>query len=216
METTTALAGKPGLSIAVCWRPVPARAGEEHAITKLLRQRGNRVLQTRDSHSGPRSLGRRLGARKLRLVSHHPRRIQGCEKRRSASALSRVALGAAAAAQGPAGVPTPRLNTREIAKVLLHDARGDRCLQSNLRNLRRLSREGWPVLLVVSSQAWQESLVERGITAQWVPLTATEAGEEGGIQAAGGAEGERDIEALFLGSLEVPRRRKIVKELPMP
>ena len=50
METTTALAGKPGLSIAVCWRPVPARAGEEHAITKLLRQRGNRVLQTRDSH----------------------------------------------------------------------------------------------------------------------------------------------------------------------
>ncbi len=208
METTTALAGKPGLSIAVCWRPVPARAGEEHAITKLLRQRGNRVVQTRDSHLDLEALDVVLV---LENCGWFPTILGEFKAARKDARLPLLAVWHWEPLPLPkaAGVPTPRLNTREIAKVLLHDARATD-VYTNLRNLRRLSREGWPVLLVVSSQAWQESLAERGITAQWVPY-GYEAGD--GIQAAGGAEGEQDIEALFLGSLEVPRRRKIVKEL---
>jgi hypothetical protein len=109
----------------------------------------------------------------------------------------------------PAAVPRPRLSAREIAKILLRDARATDAY-TNLRKLRRLSRAGWPFLLLVSSQAWQESLAEQGISAQWVPY-GYEAGD--GIRAAGEPDGERDIEALFLGELGIPRRRKTFKQL---
>jgi hypothetical protein len=208
METTTAFAGKPGFSMAVCWRPVPAREGEEHAITKLLRQHGNRVVQTRDSRLD-------LGALDVVLILENcgwfPTILREFKTANKDAPLPLLAVWHWEPLPLPkaAGVPTPRLNTREIAKVLLRDARATD-VYTNLRQLLRLSREAWPVLLIVSSQAWQESLAERDITAQWVPY-GYEAGD--GIQAAGKAEGERDIEALFLGSLEIPRRRKIVKEL---
>jgi hypothetical protein len=62
---------------------------------------------------------------------------------------------------------------------------------TNLADLRRLSRQGWPDLLIVSSQAWQGSLAEHGIAAHWVPY-GHEIGDGAPIV------GPRDIEALFL------------------
>jgi hypothetical protein len=57
---------------------------------------------------------------------------------------------------------------------------------------------------MVSSQAWQESLAERGIAARWVPYGyAPEYGAP--------TSGPRDIEALFLGALNVPRRSKAIR-----
>src|SRR5258708_515555 len=55
MQTRTGLDGETDLSIAVCWRPIPARAGEEHAVTRLLRQHSNRVIQTDDASLGLRT-----------------------------------------------------------------------------------------------------------------------------------------------------------------
>ena len=77
---------------------------------------------------------------------------------------------------------------------------------TNLAALRRLSRQGSPDLLIVSSQAWQESLAEHGIDAHWVPYGY-------GIGDGVPIVGSRDIEALFLGALDVPRRKRIIKEL---
>ena len=208
MQTRTGSDGKAELSIAVCWRPVPARAGEEHAITSLLRQHGNRVIQTRDAHLDLRAFDVVL---MLENCGWFPKILREFDagKKDAERPLLVVWHWEPLPLPNAAGVPTPRLSAREIAKVLLRDARATD-VHTNLRNLRRLSRERWPVLLIVSSQAWQESLAERGIAAQWVPY-GYEAGD--GIQVAGEPDGERDIEALFLGSLEIPRRRKIVKEL---
>jgi hypothetical protein len=104
-----------------------------------------------------------------------------------------------------AGVPSPSLGVREIAKILLRDLRATDPY-TNLAELRQLSRGGWPDLLVVSSQAWQETLAEHGIAAHWVPY---------GCEPRDGmpVEGSRDIEVLFLGALNVPRRKRILKQL---
>jgi hypothetical protein len=104
-----------------------------------------------------------------------------------------------------AGIPSPSLSARELAKIMLRDVRATD-VYTNLADLPRLSRQGWPDLLIVSSQAWQESLAEQGIAAHWVPY---------GYKIGDGAPivGPRHIEALFLGALDVPRRKRIIKVL---
>lgn len=102
-----------------------------------------------------------------------------------------------------------RLSLREIAKVLLRDIRATDP-NTNLQRLQYLSDRGWPLLIAVSSQAWAESLAEHKIAAHWVPYGYD---SSCGSHPPGEAEGERDIEALFLGALEIPRRRKIIREL---
>ena len=104
-----------------------------------------------------------------------------------------------------AGIPAPSLSLRERAKVVLRDVRATD-VYTNLSHLRRLSRQGRPDLLIVSSQAWQESLAEHGIAAHWLPY---------GYESRDGApiDGPRDIDALFLGALEIPRRKRLIKQL---
>ncbi len=195
------------LSVAVFWRPVPARAGEEHIVSQLLRQQGHRVTQTPDANISlrafdvvlilenpgwfPKALGDLEGLpateRPLLVVWHwEPLPLP------KASAVSQ-----------------PMLSAREIAKVLLRDERATD-VYTNLNTLRRLHRKGWPDLLLVSSLAWQESLAECGIPAHWVPY-GYEIGDGNGSPSSTGHP--RDIEALFLGALEVPRRQKILKDL---
>ena len=60
-------------------------------------------------------------------------------------------------------MPRPWLSVREMVKIMLRDVRATD-VYTNLAALRRLSRQGSPDLLIVSSQAWQESLAEHGIT----------------------------------------------------
>lgn len=105
------------------------------------------------------------------------------------------------------GVPSAPLHLREWAKILLRDRRTND-VHSNLATLARLRRAGLPDVLAVSSRAWQESLAERGIDAHWVPY-----GAEPAPVPAARHDAPRDLEALFLGALDVPRRRRIFARL---
>ena len=104
-----------------------------------------------------------------------------------------------------AGLPRPRLELREIAKILLRDRRATD-VHTNFWRLRRLARRGLPDCLVVSGRARQEFLAERGIPAHWVPPGySPDHGRDLGL--------ERDIDVLFLGTLDVKRRRRVLKRL---
>ena len=196
------------LRIAVCWRPIPARAGEEHAVTRILRQYGNRVVQTRDANLDVGAFDVVLMLENHGWFSKVLRQLEAQETD-TERPLVVVWHWEPLPLPDGAGVARPKLSAREIAKILLRDSRATD-VYTNLRNLQRLSRKGWAVLLLVSSQAWQESLAERGISAQWIPY-GYEDGD--GIRAATEADGKRDIEALFLGEMNIPRRRRIVKQL---
>ena len=103
------------------------------------------------------------------------------------------------------GLPAPRLDLRELAKVVLHDRRIND-IYSNYSRLRRLVRRQLPDLLVASTQARCEFLAERGIEAHWVPL-----GYEPGVH--GRPLGlTRDIEVLYLG-VRASRRRRVLRQL---
>jgi hypothetical protein len=196
------------LNIAVCWRPIPARAGEEHAVTRILRQYGSRAVQTGDANLDVREFDVVLMLENCGWFSKVLGQFEARENDAERPLLV-VWNWEPLPLPKPAGVPRPKLSAREIAKILLRDNRATD-VYTNLRNLQRLNRRGWPLLLLVSSQAWQESLAEQGISAHWVPY-GYEAGD--GIRAAEEPDGERDIEALFLGELTIPRRRKIIKQL---
>lgn len=103
------------------------------------------------------------------------------------------------------GLPWPHLHLREIAKILLRDARATD-VYTNYFRLRRLASEGLPDLLVVSTLGRLEFLTERGFAAHWVPL---------GYVPAHGRDMRlpRDIDVLFLGALDIPRRKRLIKRL---
>jgi glycosyltransferase involved in cell wall biosynthesis len=104
-----------------------------------------------------------------------------------------------------AGLPIPTLHLREIAKVVLRDSRATD-VYSNWFRVRKLARHGLPDILVVSTGARQEFLTEHGIKAHFVPLGYHPGyGRDLGLQ--------RDIDTLFLGALDVPRRRRLLNRL---
>jgi hypothetical protein len=108
----------------------------------------------------------------------------------------------------PAGAPfgRERLSARELAKIALRDSRATDPY-TNSRTLRRLAGSGLPDLLVVNSRDMAEHLAEHGIDSEVVPLGYDDAlvGRDLGL--------ERDIDVLFLGALDVPRRRRILRRL---
>lgn len=102
--------------------------------------------------------------------------------------------------------PRPRLHLREWAKVLLRDARATDPY-TNARRLQQLMQRRVIDLLVVSTSSRQAFLAERGISASFVPL---------GYHASYGRDlkrSQRDIDVLFLGALDVPRRRRLITRL---
>jgi hypothetical protein len=103
------------------------------------------------------------------------------------------------------GLRLERLHAREIAKVLLrNDGRVDP--RSNAQAIRRMLRDGVPDVLAVSTLERREFLAEHGIASVFAPMGYDDAlGTDLGL--------ERDIDVLFLGSLEVPRRKRILREL---
>jgi hypothetical protein len=103
------------------------------------------------------------------------------------------------------GLPWPHLHLREIAKILLRDARATD-VYTNYFRLRRLASEGLPDLLVVSTLGRLEFLTERGFAAHWVPLGYVPThGRDMGLPC--------DIDVLFLGALDIPRRKRLIKRL---
>jgi hypothetical protein len=105
-----------------------------------------------------------------------------------------------------AGLPLAPLHARELAKIVLRDARRNDP-RSNFRRLRQLLERGLPHVLAVSTLERQEFLAEHGIDSEFVPYgyRAESHGRDLGL--------ERDIDVLFLGSLDVPRRKRILRRL---
>ncbi len=104
-----------------------------------------------------------------------------------------------------AGVRLERLHARELAKIVLRDPRRSDP-RSNARAILRLHRDGLPDVLVVSTRERQQFLAERGIASIFAPLGYGEyTGRDLGLT--------RDIDVLFLGELEIPRRKRILRRL---
>jgi glycosyl transferase family 1 len=105
-----------------------------------------------------------------------------------------------------AALPLAPLHARELAKIVLRDSRRNDP-RSNFRRLRRLLERGLPHVLAVSTLERQEFLAEHGIDSEFVPYgyRAESHGRDLGL--------ERDIDVLFLGSLDVPRRKRILRRL---
>jgi hypothetical protein len=102
-------------------------------------------------------------------------------------------------------LPSQRLHLRELAKIALRDPRATDPY-TNLTRLERLARHGLPDLLAVSTRERQVTLEERGIDAELVPLGYYPAlGRDLGL--------ERDLDVLFLGALDVPRRKRALRRL---
>jgi glycosyltransferase involved in cell wall biosynthesis len=103
------------------------------------------------------------------------------------------------------GVRRPRLTARELAKAVLRHPRAIDPY-TNARRLVRLVRRGLLDLVVVISEDRREFLAERGVEAEVVPR---------GYHPSFGSDlgAERDVDVLFLGALDVPRRRRILRGL---
>jgi hypothetical protein len=104
-----------------------------------------------------------------------------------------------------AGIRMERLHTRELAKIVLRDARITDPY-SNARYLTRLSSAGLIDLLVVTSSSAHEFLAGREIASSVVPLGSNPRdGKDLGLA--------RDIDVLLLATLDVPRRKRVIRHL---
>lgn len=104
-----------------------------------------------------------------------------------------------------AGLRLERLHAREIAKILLRNPRRNDP-RSNVRAIRRLRRDGLPDVLAVSTLERRQFLAEHGIASVFAPLGYNRSlGTDLALP--------RDIEVLFLGGLDVPRRKRIFRKL---
>jgi hypothetical protein len=189
------------LRITLCQRRLANGLAERPELTRELRAQGHEVLETEDA-------GLDLDACDLVW-------IQG-----NANWYPRVCGQLGAAARRPAaliwhteplpppaasGLPRPRLQLREIAKIVLRDRRATD-IYTNASRLRQLARRGLPDCLVVSGRSRQQFLAEHGIAAHWVPPGySPDHGRDLGL--------ERDIDVLFLGTLDVKRRRHALARL---
>jgi hypothetical protein len=104
-----------------------------------------------------------------------------------------------------AGFPAQRRSLRELAKIALRDARVADA-RSNLQRLIRLGESGVPDVLVVPYAASAETLAEHGLQSHVVPIGS-------GPRHCVDIGLERDIDVTFLGALEVPRRRRLLRRL---
>jgi len=193
------------LAITVCYRSIPVNRGKRRLVTSLLEEAGHRVTQIQDGPL-PFSLGAEEVVWLLGNANWFPTvRRQLAAKPKHMRPL--VVLWHYEPLPPPraAGLPWPRLHLREIAKILLRDARATD-VYTNYFRLRRLAQKGLPDLLVVSTPGRREFLAERGINAYWVPLGYDPShGHDMGLP--------RDIDVLFLGGLEIPRRKRLIKRL---
>jgi hypothetical protein len=104
-----------------------------------------------------------------------------------------------------AGFPRERRSVRELAKIVLRDKRISDA-RSNLNRLVGLARAGFPDVLVVPYAASAETLADHGLQAHLVPIGS-------GPRHCVDLALERDVDVLFIGALEVPRRRRLLRRL---
>jgi len=104
-----------------------------------------------------------------------------------------------------AGLPWPRLNWWETAKLILRSSEATD-VYTNYLVLRRWVRNRLPDILVAATLGRKDFLSEQGIESDWVPL---------GYEPSCGQDLNltRDIDVLFLGAQDVPRRNRLLERL---
>ena len=188
------------MRIAIVFRPVPALKGSEAGIAKGFRDAGHEVMADREEFDPsvdavlipnqptfyPRALAqlRALGPRRPRVVAWM-----------SEPLVPPVA----------SGLPWPRRTHREWIKLALRDKRVIDA-RSNERRTVALVREGLVDAVATTTIARVERFAEVGIDAAWVPQTV-------GPHVWADLGLERDIPVLFLGAMDVPRRRLLAWRL---
>jgi hypothetical protein len=192
------------LAITVCYRPIRALKDKSHIVTSLLREAGYRVNQVSNQ---------RLDFKKTDIIwmlenaNWFPaicKQLQTIP--RGERPITLVWHSEPFPPPKSAGLPLPNLDLREIVKILLGDWMPTDAY-SNYFRLRALLNEGIPDLLVVSTPGRQRFLAEKGLASTVVPLGyhPSEEGYDMGLA--------RDIDVLFLGALNLPRRKKLFKKL---
>ena len=102
-------------------------------------------------------------------------------------------------------LPRPRLNFREIAKILLRDNRATDPY-SNFFRLRHLYKKKLINIVFSAAQNHQEFLQEKSIPSHCVPIGCSPSfGHDINVS--------RDIDTLFIGLISIPRRKKLIKFL---
>jgi hypothetical protein len=104
-----------------------------------------------------------------------------------------------------AGLPNQRRSVREWAKIALRDTRVSDA-HTNLQRLVRLARRGFPDVLIVPYAASAKRLAEHGLHAHVIPIGS-------GARHCVDHGLERDLDVVFLGLLDVPRRRRLVRRM---
>ena len=201
-DTTQHSAGPP-LKIYLAYRPVPALRGRTHPVAPILASLGHEVIQVDDCSID-------LPCDSVLWIMDNANwfpKLIACLRRlpKPQRPLTVVWHWEPLPHPAAAGSPSPRLSLREWIKVIIGDARATD-LYTNYRRIAQLGGEGIPDILAVCSFAWHEYLQERGIESVWVPIGRDE--EDGDD-----LQLDRDLTALFLGSLDIPRRKRILKNL---
>ena len=189
------------LRIILCQRRLANGLAERPELTVELRARSHEVVETDDAEFDLAGCDLLWIQGNANWYPRACRQIAAVRRRPATVIWHTEPLPPPAAS----GLSRPRLDLREIAKVVLRDRRATDPY-TNISRIRWLARRGLPDCLVVSGRARQAFLAEQGIVAHWVPPGySPEHGRDLGI--------ERDIDVLFLGTLDVKRRRRALKRL---
>lgn len=103
------------------------------------------------------------------------------------------------------GFSNPHLTLREIAKIVLRDKRATDAY-TNFFRLRQMHRRSEIDLIIVSSRSRQTFLAGKGIPSKFIPL-----GFHDGMGKR--LDVERDIDVLFIGTLDDSRHRRALRFL---
>ena len=192
------------LSITLCYRPIQALKGKVHIVTSLLREAGYRVRQVSNEHLDLKGTDIVLMLTNANWFPVVCKQLQITPK--GERPFTVIWHAEPLPPPKSAELPQPLLNLREIGKILLRDRRATD-VYTNYFRLRALREDGIPDLLLISTPGRQEFLAEHGLASTFVPLGyhPAEDGYDMGL--------ERDIEVLFLGAPNIPRRKKLFRIL---
>jgi hypothetical protein len=103
-------------------------------------------------------------------------------------------------------LPKPKLNIREFARILCKDINATD-VYTNWHRLKKLHLMGLPDLLIVSTYGRKDFLDEKQIKTYMIPIGYYPKEHGFAMKVA------KDIDAVFLGTFQVPRRKRIIRKL---
>jgi hypothetical protein len=188
------------MRIAIVFRPVPALKGTEAGIASAFREIGHEVAADREEFDP--TVDAVLIPNQPTFYPHALEQLRALGHRRP-----RVVAWMSEPLVPPraSGLPWPRRTHREWIKLALRDKRVIDA-RSNERRTIALVREGLVDAVATTTLARVERFAEAGLETTWVPQgIAPHMHADLGL--------ERDIPVLFLGAMDVPRRRVLAWRL---